>query len=112
MTTLRLGGPARRLLTADREEEVIEAVRSCDARGEPRLVLGCGSNLVVSDDGFPGTVLRVATRGRAMQDDVVTVAAGETWDDLVTSLIGEGFSGVECLGGIPGLVGAVPMQNV
>ena len=112
MTTLGLGGPARRLVTADREEDVVEAVRACDARGEPLLVLGGGSNLVTSDEGFPGTVLRVATRGRAVQGDVITVAAGEVWDELVAFLVGEGFSGVECLGGIPGLVGAVPMQNV
>ncbi len=122
MTTLRLGGPARRLITADREEDVIEAVHEIDAKEGRLLVVGGGSNLVVSDDGFDGTVLRMATRGvdvasasaRAGATGLchVTAAAGEPWDDLVARCVADGLSGVECLAGIPGLVGAVPMQNV
>jgi len=117
LTTLRLGGPARRLITPDREEEVIEAVTAVDGRGERLLVLGGGSNLVIGDDGFDGTVLRMRHRGFDVESSsadrvLVTAAAGEPWDELVTRCVGEGLAGVECLGGIPGLVGAVPMQNV
>jgi UDP-N-acetylmuramate dehydrogenase len=118
MTTLRLGGPARRVITPDREADVIEAVHEIDAQQGRLLVVGGGSNLVVSDDGFDGTVLRMATRGIDVTNaDAagvrhVTAAAGEPWDDLVARCVADGLSGVECLAGIPGLVGAVPMQNV
>lgn len=119
MTTLRLGGPARRLIAPDREADVIDAVSEVDGKQERLLVLGGGSNLVVSDDGFDGTVLRMTTRGFDVASSSggderlhVTAAAGEPWDELVTRCVAEGLSGVECLGGIPGLVGAVPMQNV
>ena len=115
-TTLRVGGPAKRLVTADREEDVILAVRTAHTGAEPLLVLGGGSNLLIADDGFAGTVVRIATRGRTVQRDgervLVTVAAGEPWDAFVSWAVGEGLVGVECLAGIPGLVGAVPMQNV
>jgi len=113
LTTLRLGGPARRLVTAEREDELIEAVSTADG---PVILIGGGSNLVVADEGFAGTTILVATRGVRIEREgdaaIVTVAAGEPWDDLVARLVDEGLSGVECLGGIPGLVGAVPMQNV
>lgn len=124
MTTLRLGGPARRLVTTDavtldQEQELLETLRVLDGRGESLLILGGGSNLVVSDDGFDGTVLRMATRGVATSRAVgsgesvlVTAAAGEPWDDLVARCVADGLSGIECLAGIPGLVGAVPIQNV
>lgn len=118
MTTLRVGGPARRLVEVDREEHALEVVRDVDARNEALLVLGGGSNLVIADEGFDGTVLRLAMRG--VEEDVgangdrviVTARAGETWDEFVSDVIDRGLAGVECLGGIPGLVGAVPMQNV
>jgi UDP-N-acetylmuramate dehydrogenase len=116
LTTLGLGGPAKRLVTADRAEDVLETLRDLDARAEPLLVLGGGSNLVVADAGFPGTVLRMATRGITESRDgdrvTLTVAAGEPWDAFVERMANEGLAGVECLGGIPGLVGATPMQNV
>lgn len=119
MTTLGVGGRARRLVVAEREEDVIETVRGCDARGEPLLVLGGGSNLVVADEGFDGTVLKIATRGRRVDPvagDAGTVEvvaeAGEPWDAFVEAAVAEGLAGVEALSGIPGLVGAVPMQNV
>jgi UDP-N-acetylenolpyruvoylglucosamine reductase len=115
-TTLRLGGPAGRFVTAGSEDELTGLVRAADAEGEPALVLGGGSNLVVADDGFPGTVVRIASTGvrfAAAGDAVdVTVAAGEDWDSLVQRCIGEGLSGIECLSGIPGLTGATPIQNV
>ena len=102
------------------EAELIEAVSAADDAGEPLLVLGGGSNLVVADDGFPGTVVRIATRGVSpdVEDGVscggvmVTVAAGENWDDLVARAVDSGWVGVEALSGIPGAVGATPIQNV
>jgi len=126
LTTLQVGGPARRLVHADREADVAEILQESDASQEPLLVLGGGSNLVVGDAGFAGTVLRMETRGIAIEpatagpgagegggDRVeVTVQAGEEWDAFVERMVAEGLSGVECLGGIPGRVGAVPMQNV
>lgn len=124
-TTFRLGGAAKRLVEVERESEVLEIVADVDGRGEPLLVLGGGSNLVVADEGFPGTVLRMATRGidtasgssrsgsgSGEERVLVTACAGEPWDDFVTRMVSEGLAGVECLAGIPGLVGAVPMQNV
>ena len=115
-TTLGLGGPAARFIEADSDEQVIATVRGADADGEPVLVLGGGSNLVVADEGFPGTVLRLATRGvqitAAGGGVTVAVAAGEDWDALVARCVAEGLSGIECLSGIPGLAGATPIQNV
>ncbi len=115
-TTLGLGGPARTFLAAETERELVAEVQVADRRGEPLLVLGGGSNLVICDDGFDGTVLRVATRGvRLTAGDgfaTVTAAAGEDWDALAERCVSGGLAGVECLAGIPGLVGATPIQNV
>jgi UDP-N-acetylmuramate dehydrogenase len=116
LTTLGLGGPARRLIEAQSEEEVLEAVAAVDAAGEPLLVIAGGSNLVIADAGFDGTVLRILTRGAAVKgggDRVELVAAaGEPWDDLVSRCVADGLAGIECLAGIPGFVGATPIQNV
>jgi UDP-N-acetylmuramate dehydrogenase len=117
LTTLRLGGPPARMTTAAGDGELIDAVRAADAAGEPLLVLAGGSNLVVADAGFPGTAVRVATRGIehfAMGDGRVRldVAAGEDWDALVAACVAAELSGVEALSGIPGSVGATPIQNV
>jgi len=115
-TTLRLGGPAARFADIDAEDDLVAAVRDADAAGDPLLVLGDGSNLVVADDGFPGTVLRVTSSGvsvAASDDGVhVTAQAGQNWGDLVEWAIAEKLSGLECLAGIPGLAGATPIQNV
>ncbi|MDQ1626754.1 MAG: UDP-N-acetylmuramate dehydrogenase [Actinomycetota bacterium] len=111
-TTLRLGGPARRLVRAETEAELVDVVREADASGEPVLVLGAGSNLVVSDDGFAGVVVQVATRGVTRDGDHHAVAAGEGWDGFVLDVLSAGRVGVEALSGIPGLVGATPIQNV
>jgi UDP-N-acetylmuramate dehydrogenase len=118
-TTLRLGGPASEYVEAATEQEVIDAVSAADAAGRPVLVLGGGSNLVVGDKGFDGTVVKVATRGVSPDTDdpscggvLVTVAAGETWDDLAALAVERGWCGVEALAGIPGSVGATPIQNV
>ncbi len=117
LTTLRTGGPAERLIVADTEAELLDAVARADAAGEPLLVLGGGSNVVLADEGWPGTVVLVRTRGVAAEVDGcagawVTVAAGEPWDDLVERAVQEGWSGLEALSGIPGLSGATPIQNV
>jgi len=113
-TTVRLGGPARGFVRASTEEELIEAVRTADASGEPVLILGGGSNLVVADEGFDGIVIQVATRGvsHGAGPGVLTVAAGEDWDAVVARTVAEGLAGLECLSGIPGLAGATPIQNV
>ncbi len=120
-TTLRLGGPARRWVRATTETELVEAVTAADEAGEPLLVLGGGSNLVVADAGFGGTVVEVATRGVTADHEgedptcggvLVTVAAGEDWDALVATAVERGWVGLEALSGIPGSVGATPVQNV
>jgi UDP-N-acetylmuramate dehydrogenase len=119
-TTLRLGGPAERWVRATTEAELTEALVEADTAGEPVLVLGGGSNLVVADAGFAGTVVEVATTGAEIDADdgpscggaTVTVAAGETWDELVELAVERGWVGVEALSGIPGSVGATPIQNV
>ena len=119
LTTLRLGGPARRLVTATTEAELVDTVAECDRTGEPVLVLGGGSNVVIADEGFDGTVVLVRTGGiRADPASCgwtgaeVEVAAGELWDDFVDLAIDRQWSGIESLTGIPGLVGATPIQNV
>ncbi|RCK69705.1 UDP-N-acetylmuramate dehydrogenase [Desertihabitans brevis] len=116
-TTLRLGGPARRSVVASTAEELVELVADCDARGEPVLVLGGGSNVVVADEGFDGTVVRVASRGVDVDASdcagaTLVVAAGEPWDALVARTVTEEMVGLEALSGIPGLTGACPIQNV
>ncbi|MEA4942814.1 MAG: UDP-N-acetylmuramate dehydrogenase [Propionicimonas sp.] len=124
LTTLRVGGPAKRVVTPACEEELIALVRDCDAAGEPVLVIGGGSNLLVADAGFAGTVIRTDGLRGIEHEDVTAcagaflqVAAGEPWDDFVASCVGQaeqrqGFVGVEALSGIPGLVGSTPIQNV
>ncbi len=115
-TTLGLGGPARTFVEVETDDALVEAVREADAAGASVLLLGGGSNLVVADAGFDGLVVRVATRGRAVSSEgdvaVVRLAAGEPWDAFVAWSVAEGLAGVECLAGIPGTVGATPMQNV
>ena len=116
-TTLGLGGPARTFVSAGTELGLIGAVRSADKEGEPVLLIGGGSNLVISDGGFPGRVVHVNTRGFTYIDAgdgavSVTVAAGEDWDDVVAATLAEGLAGLEPLSGIPGRAGATPIQNV
>jgi UDP-N-acetylmuramate dehydrogenase len=106
---------------AETEQDVVDAVRACDEAGEPALVLAGGSNLVVADEGFDGTVVEVATTGIVADHDgddptcggvTVTIAAGEPWDPFVAHAVERGWVGVEALSGIPGSVGATPIQNV
>jgi UDP-N-acetylmuramate dehydrogenase len=109
LTTLRLGGPPARMVEARSEGELADLVRSAY---EPLLVLAGGSNVVVADSGFPGTVVRVLTRGVRRDGDRLEVQAGEPWDDLVADCVSRGLQGFECLSGIPGSTGATPIQNV
>jgi UDP-N-acetylmuramate dehydrogenase len=111
-TTLRLGGPAAELIEARTDDELRAAVADREGSGAPLLILAGGSNVVVADAGFPGTVVHVATRGIVREGDVLHVAAGESWDALVARTVAGGLAGVECLAGIPGSVGATPIQNV
>jgi UDP-N-acetylmuramate dehydrogenase len=109
LTTLRLGGPPAAYVEADEEGAIVAAVR---AAGEPLLVMAGGSNLVVADEGFPGVVVRIVSRGVRADGSVLEVAAGEPWDPLVERCVDGGLAGFECLSGIPGSVGATPIQNV
>lgn len=116
-TTLRLGGPARRFLEASTADELVDLVRTADASGEPLLLLGDGSNVVISDGGVPGGVVRVGHLGRCVEhlsdgEVRLTLEAGESWDGAVAACVADGLGGLECLSGIPGRVGAVPVQNV
>ncbi|SCL14357.1 UDP-N-acetylmuramate dehydrogenase [Micromonospora inyonensis] len=116
-TTLRLGGAADRLVTAASAEEIVQRVQEARRRDEPVLLLAGGSNVVIGDVGFAGTVVLVRSRGfRIVAEDADTVTvrveAGEPWDDLVATTVANGWSGVECLSGIPGSAGATPIQNV
>ena len=118
LTTAAVGGPAGRFIEARTEAEIIEAVRSADAAGEPLLIIGGGSNLLVSDDGFPGTVLKIASEGFTVSAEdscggvAVVVQAGHNWDALVEHAVRHAWSGIEALSGIPGATGATPVQNV
>ncbi|MCL3860061.1 UDP-N-acetylmuramate dehydrogenase [Actinotalea sp. K2] len=118
LTTLRLGGPAGRYLETTSDEELVAAVRSADDAGEPVLVLGGGSNVVVHDDGFPGLVVRDVRSGIEVEaadtcgGASIQVPAGTPWVDVVDRAVVEGWVGVEALAGIPGSTGATPVQNV
>ena len=116
LTTMRVGGPAARLVRVTTTDELVNAVREVDDAQEPLLVLGGGSNLVVADDGFPGTVVRVLTAGVVERERdgrvELTAQAGETWEPFVARCVAKGLAGVESLSGIPGSIGATPIQNV
>jgi len=112
LTTFRLGGPAAHYFEADSEQTLIAAIQDAEGHGEEVLVLGGGSNLVVADEGYPGSVIKVGLKGVTVRDGLVSVAAGEVWDEVVARSVAEGLAGIECLSGIPGLAGATPIQNV
>jgi UDP-N-acetylmuramate dehydrogenase len=115
-TTLGVGGPARWFVDAGDEAALREALTWAQQRGVPVRVLGGGSNVVVADEGVAGLVIRVGLRGVTTREAGrvvdVTAAAGEPWDDVVRVAVERGWAGLECLSGIPGLVGATPLQNV
>jgi UDP-N-acetylmuramate dehydrogenase len=116
-TTLELGGPAHELIEVDSGTEFVDTVRKLDAQQIPLLILAGGSNVVIADEGFPGTVVLVRSQGIHVESHdsehvAVKIAAGHNCDDLVSWSISEKLAGIECLSGIPGSVGATPIQNV
>lgn len=112
LTTFRVGGAARYFVQAASEADVLEAAQAARERGWSLAVLGGGSNLLVPDEGVDGLVLQVAIRGVEQTGDLFDVAAGEGWDAFVSHTVAAGYAGVECLAGIPGSVGASPVQNI
>ena len=114
-TSLRIGGPAKNFVEVGTEHEIIAAI---EAAGEsPILIIGGGTNILVSDTGFEGTVIRIASRSMQSEVDAcsgatLTIGAGENWDDFVALTIERGFAGLETLSGIPGTIGAAPIQNI
>jgi UDP-N-acetylmuramate dehydrogenase len=116
-TTLGVGGPARWFVEAWTEDDVVEAVQFARERGLPLFVLGGGSNLLVSDEGFPGLVLRACIVPPEQVEFeagtvLLTLGAGMSWDDIVRYATEHGYAGIECLAGIPGDVGGTPVQNI
>jgi len=112
LTTLAVGGPIERLVEVSDAAELVAAVRETDEAGRPLLVLGGGSNVVAPDEGWPGDVVAVRTRGIDRSGSVLRVQAGEDWDALVALTVEHGLAGIEALSGIPGSTGATPVQNV
>lgn len=116
MTTMRVGGPARQFIELTRSAELVAAVSKLDAAGVPLLLIGGGSNVVISDEGFDGVVIQVRSRGversAAGNDVLASVAAGERWDPFVAQMVADGYGELAALSGIPGSVGATPIQNV
>jgi UDP-N-acetylmuramate dehydrogenase len=122
LTTFGIGGPARWFVEAESDEQVVEATAWARGRGLPLFVLGGGSNLLVSDAGFDGLVLRIGMLGieaycdgppgDALKEWVYRVAAGEDWNRFVGRTVQDNCAGIECLAGIPGTVGGTPVQNV
>lgn len=115
-TTLQIGGPARYFAEATTADEVKEAVAFSKARALPLFILGGGSNLLISDRGWPGLVLKVGILGinhvHSRDHAIFEVGSGEDWDGFVASIVAHRLGGLECLSGIPGTVGGTPVQNV
>jgi UDP-N-acetylmuramate dehydrogenase len=118
LTTLRVGGPAARLVTVSTTDDLVDAVHEVDDADEPLLVMAGGSNVLIADEGFHGTVVRIVTDGVEVASSELCsgmslqVAAGVPWDDVVRRAVEEGWVGIEALSGIPGSTGATPVQNV
>jgi UDP-N-acetylmuramate dehydrogenase len=114
-TTLGVGGPARFLIKAETEEQLVDAMDFARAHGHPVFVLGGGSNILISDSGFPGLVLKIELSGiQTPSEDwgTMSVASGVKWDDFVQHCVSRNLAGIECLSGIPGTVGGAPIQNI
>lgn len=111
-TTFGVGGPAQWFVEATNEASVADGVSWAQAQSLPWFVLGGGSNVLVSDEGFPGLVIHMGLQGVEQDGDLFRVAAGEQWDSFVSRAVETGFGGIECLAGIPGTVGGTPVQNV
>ncbi|MFO0752495.1 MAG: UDP-N-acetylmuramate dehydrogenase [Thermodesulfovibrionales bacterium] len=116
LTTFRIGGPARFFAAVATEEQAQEALAFSREAGVPVFVLGGGSNILVSDAGFPGLVILNRIQGREVRREgeevLVRAGAGEEWDALVRHCVENSWQGVECLSGIPGTAGAAPVQNI
>lgn len=112
LTTLKVGGAARFFVRAQSVNEVIEAVRWSAERKLPLFVLGGGSNVLINDSGYDGMVLQIGLKGIEVDGNRITVQAGEDWDEFVNYCVELNLQGIECLSGIPGLVGGTPVQNV
>jgi UDP-N-acetylmuramate dehydrogenase len=116
LTTFRIGGPARHFVEAASETDLVDALDFAATRNLPVFILGGGSNLLVSDRGFAGLVLKVATMGVSVESSngraIARAGAGEDWGRLVEFAVGRNLAGIECLSGIPGSVGGTPVQNV
>lgn len=116
-TSLRVGGPAEQIVSASNEAEIISAVQVADAAGKRVLILGSGTNVLVSDKGFDGVVIHVSSTQVESEVDAcsgatLTIGAGEVWDNFVETTIARGYAGLETLSGIPGTIGAAPIQNI
>lgn len=116
-TSLRVGGPAQRIVSASNEAEIISAVQEADAAGQRVLILGSGTNVLISDAGFDGVVIHVSSSQVESEVDAcsgatLTIGAGEVWDSFVETTILRGYAGLETLSGIPGTIGAAPIQNI
>jgi UDP-N-acetylmuramate dehydrogenase len=117
-TSIKLGGRARYFCECIDEEEIIECLKFVKENNLRFQILGGGSNVIFSDDGFEGLVLKLQTKnisikGKGGNNEIEVIAeAGVNWDDFVMFCTGQGFAGIECLSGIPGTVGATPIQNV
>ncbi len=114
-TSLRVGGPAKNFVEAHNEEEIITALIA--AGDSPVLILGGGTNVLISDAGFEGTVIHITNNSLVAEVDAcsgatLTIGAGENWDDFVALTIERGYAGLETLSGIPGTIGAAPIQNI
>ena len=112
LTTFKVGGPARWYAHAESEFEVAAAVDHARKHSLPLFILGGGSNLVVSDAGWRGLVLHVGLKGITQRGDHFDAAAGEDWDSFVALAVSKGYAGIECMSGIPGMIGGTPVQNV
>ncbi len=116
-TSLRVGGPAKEIVNASNEAEIIAAVKAADEAGKPILILGGGTNVLVSDAGFDGVVIHISSAHVEAEVDAcsgatLTIGAGQPWDEFVAITIARGYAGLETLSGIPGTVGAAPIQNI
>ena len=111
-TSLRVGGGAKQLVRVSTDQELVDLVHDLDQRGEPLLILGGGSNVVCADSDFPGTVIIVSTQGIDWLGDHVVVTAGEDWDAFVNHALEQGYGELTPLAGIPGSMGATPVQNI
>lgn len=114
-TSLRVGGPAKNFVEVGTEAEIIAAIEA--AGDTPILIIGGGTNILVADSGFEGTVIRITSHSMQAEIDAcsgatLTIGAGENWDEFVATTLDRGFAGLETLSGIPGTVGAAPIQNI